>query len=72
MHPPAVTGPAMGGHGYSAHYDGTNMGTIPHSKVFETDDITLSFWIFLLEDSVGGYRTIFHKGSNSHELTPTI
>lgn len=72
MHPPAVPGPSAGGHGYSAYYDGNNMGTIPHSNVFETDDISVSFWIFLLKDSIGGYRTIIHKGSNSHELTPTI
>jgi len=48
------------------------MGSIPHSSVFETDDVTVSFWIFLLGDTTDGFKTIIHKGENSNELTPTI
>ncbi len=49
------------------------MMKIPNHKAFiETSDITLSFWIYLLEDSTGNWRTILNKGSDIKELTPTV
>jgi len=59
--------------GYSAFFTGENMMTVANDKSFvETSDLTLSFWIFLLEDSTGNWRTIINKGSEIKELTPTI
>lgn len=47
--------------------------TVPNHRNFvETSDITISFWIYLLEDSTGNWRTIINKGSDIKELTPTI
>ena len=34
--------------------------------------MTVSLWAFITKDSTGDWRTIFHKGSSSQELTPTI
>ena len=34
--------------------------------------MTISFWIFLLKDSTGSWRTILHKGNSARDLTPTI
>lgn len=34
--------------------------------------MTICFWIFLLKDSTGSWRTILHKGDTSKDLTPTI
>jgi hypothetical protein len=49
------------------------MVTIPnHPSFIETTDISVTFWIYLLEDSTGNWRTILNKGSDIQELTPTI
>ena len=34
--------------------------------------MTLCFWLFLLRDSTGSWRTIIHKGNSTRDLTPTI
>ena len=61
-----------GGNGYSGNYNYSNYSTIAHIKEYETNEFTLSFWIYLLQDSVGVWRTIIHKGSILTELTPTV
>jgi hypothetical protein len=59
--------------GYSAHFNGTQMMTINnHVDFTESSDMSLSFWIYLLEDSTGNWRTLIHKGDSIQELTPTI
>lgn len=62
----------IGGKGYSAYYDGLTYSNISHNKIYETEDMTICFWIFILKDSTGSWRTILHKGDTSKDLTPTI
>jgi len=38
----------------------------------EATSLTMLFWIYLLEDSSGTWRTLIHKGNAIQELTPTI
>ncbi|EAS03837.2 concanavalin A-like lectin/glucanase family protein (macronuclear) [Tetrahymena thermophila SB210] len=68
-------GPQQGGQGYSAFFDqtGNTTTTIKHIPQYNTEDFSLSFWIFLIQDNnTGGWKTILHKGSTSQELTPSI
>jgi len=39
---------------------------------YDSNEFTLSFWIFLIQGQEDGFRTIISKGSNSQELTPSI
>lgn len=43
-----------------------------HQDFIETSDISITFWVYLLEDSTGNWRTLIHKGDSVEELTPTI
>ena len=43
-----------------------------HQSFIETSDLTITFWLYLLEDSTGNWRTIFSKGNTVQEITPTI
>merc|ERR1740117_315633 len=70
--PTPKAGPARGGQGASAHFDGTDFLTIPHSPFFHLQQMSVMFWMFLLEDSTGSMRTILRKGSSGDERTPTI
>ncbi|EGR34342.1 NLI interacting factor-like phosphatase family protein, putative [Ichthyophthirius multifiliis] len=69
-------GPQQGGKGYSAFFDQQNtknITTIKHIDDYNSEDFSLSFWIFLIQDNnTPGWKTIIHKGSNSQELTPSI
>jgi hypothetical protein len=59
--------------GYSAAFDGNTMMTVNNHQAFiETSDISVTFWVYLLEDSTGNWRTLLNKGENIEELTPTI
>ena len=58
--------------GYSAYFDGTNNTSIKNFSSLAPSDLTISFWIYLLEDSTGNWRTLLHKGSLMTDLTPTI
>ncbi|CAG9327612.1 unnamed protein product [Blepharisma stoltei] len=58
--------------GSSLYFDSTNQGVIPHISYYEISEFSVMFWIFLTKDSTGAWRTIFHKGQNSNELTPTV
>ena len=64
-------GPAKGGVGYSARFNGTSMSAIPHSRAFQWHQMTISFWIYLLQDSTGGWRTILKKGTET-DGTPNL
>jgi len=66
MVPTPKVGPESGGKGYSAFFDGNDAAVIKHSELFETKEMTISFWIYLLKDSVGGWRTILHKGEGNN------
>lgn len=66
-------GPSSHIKGYSAFFNGEQMLTIKNTDVLnQATDISITFWIYLLEDSNGNWRTIINKGSNIQELTPTI
>ena len=60
------------GNGASLALDGSSFGLIPHSSAYEVSEITVCLWIYLTKDSTGDWRTIFHKGSTSQDLTPML
>jgi hypothetical protein len=43
-----------------------------HQSYLETSDLSITFWVYLLEDSTGDWRVILHKGEGIQDLTPTI
>jgi hypothetical protein len=43
-----------------------------NENLVEATEMTIMFWIYLLEDSNGNWRTLFHKGKTIQELSPTI
>ncbi len=38
----------------------------------ETSNLSITFWVYLLEDSTGDWRVLMHKGNSVEQLTPTI
>ena len=70
--PPPMVGPSKGGKGYSAFFDGNYFSNITHLSLYETQSFTLEFWLFLLKESTGTWRTIIHKGDTIRDMTPTI
>jgi hypothetical protein len=69
---PPVAGPGLGGKGNSAKFDGSDYLEIPDHKAMDSMDFTTTFWMYLLQDSTGQWRSVMHKGSKDHERTPTI
>lgn len=65
-------GPGINGLGQSARFDGNNSLEIPHSSAFDSPQFSFSLWMYLLEDSIGQWRTVLHKGSRDHERTPAL
>eukprot|EP00939_MAST-03C_sp_MAST-3C-sp1_P002705 g2705.t1 len=61
-------GPARGGIGASAYFNGTNYGFINHIGAYESRDFTVAFWVFLIQKKSMQYRYLFHKGGG----TPTL
>lgn len=43
-----------------------------HADYIETSDLSITFWVYLLEDSTGNWRTLLHKGDTVQEITPSI
>jgi hypothetical protein len=72
MSPPPPAGPARGGVGASAFFNGTLYSEVPHAPAFESPELTVSFWIYLMQDSTGAWRTLLSKGDGEQELTPTV
>lgn len=72
MVPAPSVGPAVGGKGQSAYFNSTYYSEIGHIKAYESNEFSLSFWIFLIEGPTDGWRTIISKGTTSQELTPSI
>ena len=62
----------LGGRGYSAYFNGTDMSIIPHNPIYEKYEFTLTFWVFLLPGNMDGWRTLIYKGESSQEMTPSI
>ena len=69
---PAMSKGDVGGKGYSGYYNGTAMSVVPHAEEYEVQEFTIMMWVFLLQDSTGGWRTLLHKGSDLSNLTPSI
>lgn len=71
MLPFPQVGPARGGVGASAYFNGTNYGYVGHIGAFESSDMTLAFWVYLLQDATGQFRYLIQKG-DANEFTPTL
>ena len=71
MLPFPQVGPARGGVGASAYFNGTNYGYVGHIGAFESSDMTIAFWVYLLQDATGQFRYLIQKG-DSNEFTPTL
>lgn len=66
-------GPSAIVKGYSAHFNGSQMMTVDNHPDYSTaSDLTITFWVYLLEDSTGNWRTLLQKGDSIQEMTPTI
>jgi hypothetical protein len=65
-------GPGRNGRGQSASFDGQTMLEIPHTPDFEGQDFCVTYWIYLLSDSTGQWRSVLHKGARDNERTPTF
>lgn len=70
--PVPTPGPARGGNGASAMFDGKNGITLPHTEAMQSQGMTVAFWMYLLGDSGGMYRYIIRKGGDLHDSTPVI
>ena len=56
----------------SLYQSGTSHLLIPHSEHFNAPDFCVTWWMYLLTDSTGQWRTVLHKGNADHERTPTF
>jgi hypothetical protein len=65
-------GPGLNGIGQSAKFDGSTMLEIPHSDHLTTSDFCVTYFLYLLSDSTGQWRSILHKGARDNERTPTF
>eukprot|EP00927_Polykrikos_kofoidii_P032193 TRINITY_DN2749_c0_g6_i1.p1 TRINITY_DN2749_c0_g6~~TRINITY_DN2749_c0_g6_i1.p1 ORF type:complete len:406 (-),score=62.03 TRINITY_DN2749_c0_g6_i1:166-1383(-) len=66
-------GPGVMGRGASAFFDGRGLKRhVPRIDAFESTSFTAALWIYLLEDSVGSWRTIFSRGSNPDQTSPSL
>eukprot|EP00916_Digyalum_oweni_P019661 GHVL01032812.1.p1 GENE.GHVL01032812.1~~GHVL01032812.1.p1 ORF type:complete len:362 (+),score=50.63 GHVL01032812.1:115-1200(+) len=71
MHPAIRSGPGISG--ASAFFETTTADVhINDSASLRSTSMTISFWIYLLQDSTGRYRNIIRKGKAIEELTPTV
>lgn len=72
MEPTPLVGVASGGVGQSAFFNGSYFSEIEHIKEYEGQSFFFEFWLFLLKDSTGNWRTIIQKGETIYDLTPSI
>jgi len=71
--PPPAVGPGHDGRGQSAAFSGGDFFRISHSPSFEgLRQMTVSFWVYLLTDSIDAWRVVFRKGEAEKDLTPTL
>jgi hypothetical protein len=71
--PPPDVGPGHDGRGQSAHFSGIDSFKIPHVSTFDNmQQMTISFWIYLLAEPTDSFRVITRKGDTTEDLTPTI
>lgn len=65
-------GPGILGRGASAALDGRNYGVVKSAPTLQGSCWTISMWLYLLEDSVGGWRTLVHRGGSAEQLSPAL
>lgn len=69
---PLPAGPGLLGRGASAAFDGRLYRTVAQTDMLNTPAWTVALWLYLREDSVGSWRTIFSRGSRPEELSPAL
>ncbi|KAL3899007.1 MAG: hypothetical protein SGPRY_012726, partial [Prymnesium sp.] len=69
---PPNAGPGHTPHGNGAWFDGSNLMEVPHVSAMRSSDLTICFWMYLLEDSTTSYRTLFRKARNAADMTPAL
>jgi len=69
---PLAVGPGILGHGSSAAFDGQAYRVVRSNEALETQSFTVALWLYLLQDSVGSWRTIFSKGADAEQLLPAL
>ena len=58
--------------GAGAWFDGVKSMEVPHIPAMASPDLTVSFWLYLLEDSTNSYRTLVRKAKAVQDMTPAI
>ena len=73
-HPKVVpnAGPGHGPTGSGAWFDGIKSMEVPHIPALDSPDLTVAFWMYLLEDSTNSYRTLVRKAKVVQDMTPAI
>lgn len=69
--PVPAAGPARWGVGQSAAFNGSSLSVAAWAEAHEGNELTVSMWLFLAQDSIGSWRTLLRKGDAS-EQTPTL
>jgi hypothetical protein len=69
---PVDVGPGILGKGASMALDGRHVHQISSSERMESGTFTVTLWLYLTEDSIGSWRTIFNKGASPDELLPAL
>lgn len=67
-----LAGPGHGPTGSGAWFDGTGGMTIPHIPAMNSPDLTVCFWMYLLDDSTNSYRTLLRKAKDVSDMTPAL
>jgi Concanavalin A-like lectin/glucanases superfamily len=63
VRPVPKVGPGLRGFGSSAYFNGSDMAIIEPRAAYETETLTISMWIYLLEDAIGAPRVLAVKGT---------
>lgn len=69
---PLQVGPGIMGRGGSASFDGSYYRTMRAAKALDSQAFTVMLWVYLRQDSIGAWRTIFSRGSEVGELLPAL
>ena len=67
-----MAGPGHGPTGNGAWFDGIKPMEVPHIPAMDSPDLTVCFWLYLLEDSTNSYRTLLRKAAVVQDMTPAL
>lgn len=68
-----VTGPGIMSRGGSAAFDGLSHRVADaEAGALSSSTFTIALWIYLLEDSLGDWRTVFNRAAGPDELWPAL